>query len=113
MAANQSVSAFHTTRDEDYFPDPTAFQPSRWLQGKKPSPFASTPFGGGVHRCIGAALAALEAQVVLHALARGSTRLCKAPGRRDRQVSFSGVLVPDRGGRVIGGARPRAVGCIT
>ena len=91
--------------DADNFADPSAFKPERWLGDKQPSNYASTPFGGGVHRCIGASLATLESRLVLQQLARAAQHLHPAPGRPDTHTSYSAVLVPSRGGRVIIGAR--------
>jgi cytochrome P450 len=46
------------------FPEPGTFRPERFLHGS-PSPFEFLPFGGGVRRCIGMALALVEMQIVL------------------------------------------------
>lgn len=46
------------------FPEPEKFSPERFLQ-RPPSPFEFIPFGGGVRRCIGMALALNEMQIVL------------------------------------------------
>ena len=49
---------------EDLYPDPFAFRPERWL-GRKPGTYEWIPFGGGIRRCLGAALAMAEQRVVL------------------------------------------------
>jgi cytochrome P450 len=49
---------------EDLYPDPHAFRPERFLE-HKPRPWELLPFGGGVRRCIGAALATFEMKTVL------------------------------------------------
>jgi cytochrome P450 family 135 len=54
---------------EDLYPEPFAFRPERWL-GRKPGTYEWIPFGGGVRRCLGAALAMAEQRVVLEAMAR-------------------------------------------
>ena len=54
---------------EDLYPDPFAFRPERWL-GHKPGTYEWIPFGGGIRRCLGAALAMAEQRVVLEAMAR-------------------------------------------
>ena len=88
------------------FPDPALFRPERWLEDERPPAYASAPFGGGVHRCPGASLAGLEMREVLHELARRAAWLRPARGRRDRSHSYSVVLVPSRGGRVVVGPSP-------
>lgn len=47
-----------------HFPDPYAFKPERFADGEVES-FAWVPFGGGVHRCLGAAFAQFEMRIVL------------------------------------------------
>ena len=49
---------------EDLYPEPFAFRPERWL-GAKPGTYEWIPFGGGIRRCLGAALAMAEQRVVL------------------------------------------------
>jgi cytochrome P450 len=54
---------------EDLYPDPFAFRPERW-DGHKPGTYEWLPFGGGIRRCLGAALAMAEQQIVLGEMAR-------------------------------------------
>jgi cytochrome P450 len=58
-----------THRDAATFPDPEAFDPSRFL-GREPAPFSYLPFGGGPHTCIGHQFARIEAQIALVAWMR-------------------------------------------
>ncbi len=51
------------------YPDPDEFRPDRFLEGSF-SPFEFFPFGGGHRRCIGAAFALNEMQIVLGTLLR-------------------------------------------
>ncbi|HMP80820.1 MAG TPA: cytochrome P450 [Pirellulaceae bacterium] len=51
------------------YPDPEAFRPERFLE-RSFSPFEFLPFGGGHRRCIGAAFATYEMQIVLGTLIR-------------------------------------------
>ena len=53
---------------EDLYPEPFAFRPERWA-GRKPGTYEWIPFGGGVRRCLGAALAMAEQRIVLRAMA--------------------------------------------
>ncbi|MBS1880033.1 MAG: cytochrome P450 [Actinobacteria bacterium] len=48
----------------DLYPEPFAFRPERWLEGK-PDSYAWIPFGGGVRRCLGATFAEFEMRIVL------------------------------------------------
>lgn len=50
--------------DPEYYADPEAFRPERFL-GHMPEPDIWLPFGGGIRRCIGAAFASVEMKVVL------------------------------------------------
>jgi cytochrome P450 len=49
---------------EELYPQPQQFRPERFLE-RQFSPYEFLPFGGGVRRCIGAALAQYEMKIVL------------------------------------------------
>jgi cytochrome P450 len=49
---------------EDLHPEPHRFRPERFLEGES-KPYSLLPFGGGIRRCIGAALAQAEMAEVL------------------------------------------------
>ncbi len=57
-----SLSALH--ENPDVFDDPERFDPQRFVDDK-PNTFAWVPFGGGTRRCVGAAFANMEMDVVL------------------------------------------------
>jgi len=79
-------SAYVTHRLPESWPAPTEFRPQRWNPEspdyRKPAPHEFIPFSGGLHRCIGAAMATTEMIVMLARLvARTSLRL---PAQRIR-----------------------------
>jgi cytochrome P450 len=80
-----------THRRPDIWPDPLRFDPERFV-GKKISPYAWLPFGGGVRRCIGMAFALYEMKVVL-ATVLSRFDVARAPGERThvvrRSISFA------------------------
>jgi cytochrome P450 len=84
---------------EDLYPEPHAFRPERWV-GHKPGTYEWIPFGGGISRCLGAALAMAEQRVVLEAMAR---RLdLEAPSLKpERAVHRNVTMIPARGARAL------------
>jgi cytochrome P450 len=67
-------------RKPQYFTNPDAFEPDRWLEDEPP-PFAYIPFGGGARRCIGDEFALRETTIVLETLLR-QYRFALEPGAR-------------------------------
>jgi len=63
------VAAYLTHHQESIFDEPFSFRPERFL-GRSYSPFEYFPFGGGARRCLGAAFAMVELQIVLAAWLR-------------------------------------------
>lgn len=53
--------------DPQLHPQPQEFRPERFLS-TPPDNYAHIPFGGGAHRCLGAALATLELELFIEAL---------------------------------------------
>ena len=99
--------AFLLHRRADVYPDPTSWRIDRFL-GTRPPAGAWVPFGGGVRRCVGAALAQFEARTVLDELVR-TLELRPTTRLRDRFVARRGIVtVPSRGGPVL--AAPRREG---
>ena len=88
---------------EDVYPDPFAFRPERWL-GRKPGTYDWIPFGGGIRRCLGAALAMAEQRVVLEATAR-RLDLEAADPEPERALHRNVTMIPARGAQVIVRAR--------
>jgi cytochrome P450 len=84
---------------EDLYPQPFAFRPERWLD-RKPGTYEWIPFGGGIRRCLGAALAMAEQRVVLEAMTRRLDLEAEdlAP---ERAIHRNVTMIPSRGARVI------------
>jgi cytochrome P450 len=75
--------------DASYWGDPERFRPSRFLE-RRPSPLQYLPFGGGAHRCLGAALSKLEATVALGTLVRTHSLELREPGEVEhRRISLT------------------------
>ncbi|WP_330230983.1 cytochrome P450 [Nocardia sp. NBC_00508] len=85
--------------NEDLFPNARTFDPDRFV-GVRPGTFSWIPFGGGQRRCIGAAFATMEMNVVLRTLLRDFT--LEPTDARDERPHFRGVaLVPAKKGRAV------------
>ncbi|MBS1678114.1 MAG: cytochrome P450 [Actinobacteria bacterium] len=80
------------------------FEPDRYV-GRKPDTYAWIPFGGGLRRCLGAAFAQFEIDVVLRTLLRSfELQATSEPGERE---SFRGVaFAPSKGGAAVVRRRP-------
>jgi cytochrome P450 family 138 len=100
------VAIDHIHERAEDFEDPHRFDPDRYV-GKRPPTFAFIPFGGGVRRCVGAAFANVEMDVVLRTMLRHFTiDTTTAP---DEKVHSRGVAyTPKAGGRVVLRRRPQS-----
>jgi cytochrome P450 len=85
--------------DPALFPDPHVFDPDRFV-GARPDPSAWVPFGGGVRRCIGAAFATMEMNVVLRTMLRHVT-LEPTDDPAERPHSRGIAVAPAKGGRAV------------
>ena len=85
---------------EDLYPRPFEFLPERWLGGRKPGTYEWIPFGGGIRRCLGAALAMAEQRVVLEAMARRLDLEAEDPAP-ERALHRNVTMIPARGARVV------------
>jgi cytochrome P450 len=101
IAPGTVVSAMLTAmhRRPDLWPDPLAFRPERFLNGR-PRPYSYMPFGGGIRHCIGASLSLVEMRTVLRT-AIGMLEILPAPNREERMRLTGITLTPSRGGRVV------------
>ena len=83
--------------DPELYPEPGEFRPERFL-GDQPDGYSFVPFGGGAHRCLGAALATMELELAIEALV---TRVRLAPAGPPAGMVRRGItLAPDNDGRV-------------
>jgi cytochrome P450 len=89
----------------DLYPDPFAFRPERW-EDRKPGTYAWIPFGGGIRRCLGAALAMAEQRVVLETMAR-RLDLVAADPEPEHAVHRNVTMIPSRGAQVVVRSRVR------
>jgi cytochrome P450 len=93
------IGLLQVHNDPSLYPDPGRFDPERFLNDK-PSTYSWLPFGGGTRRCVGAAFANMEMDVVLRTVLRHFViRTTTAPGEKwhHRGVAFT----PKRGGRAV------------
>ncbi len=94
-----AISMVLTQSDPRLFAHPRRFRPDRFLD-EKPDTYSWIPFGGGIRRCIGAAFAHMEMDVVLRTMLR---RLEFAPtSARGERWHYRGVaFAPADGGLAI------------
>jgi cytochrome P450 len=83
---------------EDIYPQPKQFRPERFLE-RQFSAYEFLPFGGGVRRCIGAALAQMELKLVL-ATVLSNYQLVLAEKKPVRPQRRGVTLAPETGIRM-------------
>jgi cytochrome P450 len=101
LPAGTSIGAniFMAHRRPETWRDPERFDPDRFV-GARPSPYTFFPFGGGVRRCLGAAIATYEMKTVLaEIVTRVDLRI--APRYRMRPVLRAITVAPSRGMPVV------------
>jgi cytochrome P450 len=83
--------------DDRFHSNAARFAPDRYV-GRKPDTYSWIPFGGGVRRCLGAAFAQLEMDVVIRTMLRHFELL--PTDARGERASFRGVAFAPSGGGV-------------
>jgi len=84
---------------QNAYPDPDRFDPDRFLDAS-PDMYSWVPFGGGTRRCLGAAFANMEMNVVLRTLLR-QFRFVPTSARPERMHSRGVAFAPKDGGRAV------------
>ncbi len=79
----------------DIYPEPTAFKPDRFLGKRVIDPYAWTPFGGGMRRCLGMHFALFEMKTVLTTVMWRARLRARTPHARAVPRGF--FLIPERG----------------
>ena len=91
------ISIGNVHANADAFPDPERFDPDRFLGTRTPT--AWVPFGGGTRRCIGAAFANVEMDVVLRTILRDF--VIETDDAPEEKIHFRGIaFTPKDGGLV-------------
>lgn len=84
-----------THHREDLYPEPQKFNPERFLE-RQFSPYEFIPFGGGVRRCVGEALAVFELKLVLAKII-STYQLALADDQPEVPRRRGVTLAPERG----------------
>src|SRR5205085_10052318 len=82
----------------DIYSAPREFRPERFLE-ERPGTYTWIPFGGGVHRCIGAGFALTEARLILAAILQQFT-FAPIAGRGEPSRRGNLVTAPANGATV-------------
>ncbi|XP_070579267.1 uncharacterized protein [Ptychodera flava] len=84
----------HTSRNPNYFEDPSEFKPERWLGSEKQkiNKFTTMPFGFGKRQCLGKRIALLQLQIALCRIIQDF--FIEGSNKVEPKMSF--VMMPDR-----------------
>lgn len=92
------VAISNVQSNPEIFPNPERFDPDRFVGTRAPT--AWIPFGGGTRRCIGAAFANVEMDVVLRTILQHF--VIETDAAPDEKVHFRGIaFTPKDGGRIV------------
>ena len=92
------IAVANVHANPDVFPNPERFDPYRFV-GTRP-PTAWVAFGGGTRRCIGAAFANVEMDVVLRTVLQHF--VIETDDAPDEKIHFRGIaFTPKDGGRIV------------
>lgn len=94
-----AVSMVLTHSADSNYPHAARFDPDRFV-GSQPENSLWIPYGGGIHRCVGAAFANMEMLVALRTLLRHFT-FAPTTAKGERNHSLSVTTAPRRGGRAV------------
>jgi cytochrome P450 len=95
-------------RRADIYEEPNEFRPERFIEaegGRAPGTYTWIPFGGGIRRCLGAAFAQFEMEVVLKELVLRRTLAPSRPGS-ERNYRRAITETPRHDAEVIVGSCP-------
>ncbi|MBG1266112.1 cytochrome P450 [Nostoc sp. WHI] len=92
-------SIYLTHQREDLYPQPKQFKPERFIE-RQFSPYEFLPFGGGVRRCIGQALAQFEMKLVF-ATVLSRYHLALADQRTEKPQRRGFNLAPSSGVKMV------------
>jgi cytochrome P450 len=90
-----AIANVHANRD--VFPNPERFDPDRFVGTRTPT--AWVPFGGGTRRCIGAAFANVEMDVVLRTILRHL--VIETDDATEEKIHFRGIAFTPKDGGLI------------
>ncbi|HEU4568000.1 MAG TPA: cytochrome P450 [Marmoricola sp.] len=96
--ATVGASIILAHRDPRNHPDPEAFRPERFTEGRMP-PNTWLPFGGGVRRCIGAGFSLMEGVAVLREVLSSYDVSVAGPPEKPKVRNITSV--PRHGSRIV------------
>lgn len=101
LPAGTTVSpAIHAVhRDPDLYPEPSRFEPNRFM-GRRPGSYEWLPFGGGTRRCLGASFALFEMKTIIETVL-GNVDVLPVSDAPERIRRRAFMLVPATGTRAI------------